>query len=292
MLKVKSKPVHYGLYGEDDFLLTDFIHCETIGFRTEMHNLIIEEHIHTSLFQIFILESGELDFSIENTQRLIAGPAIITIPENTLHGMKAEKNVKGKVITISTSFLETLFRHSTQGCLELGSTHIITLFDKVNSFEATRQFTESLYTEMNDDLPEKKLVLQSYFNLLMSLIYRLLKKKSEKLATPDNRNTRYFRFFQKSVKQSYTPMKSIKQYASELNITSVHLNRICQLAVGKSALQIIHEFLVLEAERFLKYTDLHVSEIAYQLNFEDPAYFSRLFRRYTGASPKEFRERN
>ena len=136
------------------------------------------------------------------------------------------------------------------------------------------------------------MVLQCYFNLLLSLTFRLLKKNTEKLIAPDNRNSRYFRTFQKSVKQSYSPMKSIKQYARELNITSVHLNRICQATVGKPALQIVHDFLVLEAEKFLKHTDMHVSEIAYQLNFEDPAYFSRFFKKYTGASPKQFRERD
>jgi AraC family transcriptional activator of pobA len=49
---------------------------------------------------------------------------------------------------------------------------------------------------------------------------------------------------------------------------------------------------MLEAEKFLKHTDLHVSEIAYRLNFEDPAYFSRLFRKYMGTSPRVFRENN
>lgn len=292
MVEVISKPLHYGLYGEDDFQLEDFIHCETIEFRTKMHNLIIEEHIHTSLFQIFILESGKIDIIIEANQRLIEGPAIITIPENTLHGMKAGKNVTGKVITISTSFLDTLFNHSCQSLLELSSAHIITAFDSIKSFEAIRLFIDNLYNEMKDNLPGKKMVLQNYCNLLLSLICRLPEKKSEKIVTSDSRNIRYFKIFQTSVKQSYTPMKSIREYASELNITSVHLNRICQSAIGKSALQVVHEFLVLEAERFLKQTDLNVSQIAYQLNFEDPAYFSRLFRKYTGASPKKFRENN
>lgn len=292
MISAKNKPLHYGLYGEKDFLLQDFMHCETIEFRTKMHNRTIKDHIHTSLFQIFIIESGKLNFFVQGTMRLIVGPAIITIPENTVHGMKAGKDVKGKVLTIATSFLETVFGHSIQALQELNNAHIITAFDKMNSFEATRRFTDSLFAEMNEELPEKKLVLQSYFNLILSLIYRLVKKKPEKLIAPDNRNTRYFRVFQKIVRQSCTPMKSIKQYALELNITSVHLNRICRAVAGKSALQIVHEFLVLEAEKFLKHTELHVSEIAYRLNFEDPAYFSRLFRKYTGTSPKEFREKN
>ena len=292
MAGTKNKPLHYGLYGEDDFLLPDFMHCETIEFRTKMHQRTIKEHLHSSLFQIFFIESGKLDFVIENTKRLIKGPAIISIPENTLHGLHAEKIVNGKVITLSTSFLETLFCNTPQALLEFSSTQIITDFDTANSFDATSFFVDNLYNEMNGDLPEKKMVLQCYFNLLLSLTYRLLKKNSDKLIAPDNRNSRYFSTFQKSVKKSYTPMKSIKQYARELNITSVHLNRICQATVGKPALQIVHDFLVLEAEKFLKHTDLHVSEIAYQLNFEDPAYFSRFFKKHAGTSPKQFRERD
>jgi AraC family transcriptional regulator, transcriptional activator of pobA len=181
MISTKKKPLHYGLYGENDFLLPDFMHCETIEFRTKLHHRTIKEHIHNSLFQIFIIESGKLDFFIETNKRIIVGPAIITIPENTLHGMKVEKNIKGKVLTLSTSFLETHFISSPRALLEMSRVHIITEFDNANSFEATRLFVDNLFNEMNEDLPEKKMVLQSYFRLLLSLTYRLLKKKSETL---------------------------------------------------------------------------------------------------------------
>ena len=87
-------------------------------------------------------------------------------------------------------------------------------------------------------------------------------------------------------------MKFINEYARELNITPVHLNRICQATVGKSALRAVHEFLFLEAEKYLKYTKYSVSEIAYRLNFEDAAYFSRFFSKYAGVSPKQYRRRN
>jgi AraC family transcriptional regulator, transcriptional activator of pobA len=228
---------------------------------------------------------------IGNIKRLVNGPAIVIIPQNTLHGLKAGKMVKGKVLTLSTSFLENFFTNSPNALLTFNSTQVVTEFDKGTSFEATSFFVDNLYHEMKEELPEKKLVLQCYFNLLLSLTYRLLLKNSEKITTADNRNTRYFRAFQKSIQQSYTPMKSIKQYAGELNITSVHLNRICQATVGKPALQIVNDFLILEAEKFLKHTDLHVSEIAYRLNFEDPAYFSRFFKKHAGTSPKQFREK-
>ncbi len=292
MPKTKNKPIHYGLYRENDFILPDFMHCETLAYSSHKHKKIINEHLHTSLFQIFIVESGKLAFFIEKKKYLLEGPAIITIPENTLHEMKVEKGIKGKVMTVSTSFLENFFSNAPHALQELSITKIITEFDKGGSFEATHFFADNLHNEMNDDLPEKKMVLQCYFNLLLSLTYRLLKKNAEKFSLSDNRNLRYFRAFQKSVKKSYTTLRSIKQYAGELNISSVHLNRICRSSVGKPALHVVHEFLILEAEKFLKHTDLNISEIAYQLNFEDPAYFSRFFKKYTGVSPKKFREWN
>ena len=290
--KATKKGLHFGLYGEKEILSPDFMHCDTIEFRTKPHIQSIKEHIHTSLFQIYIVEKGKLHLYLENSKHIINGPAIVTIPENTLHGVPIDKNLKGKVLTLSTSFIETLFKNTPQALQELTSTQIITEFDKQHLFVTISRYADNLHHEIKADLPEKKLVLQSYFNLLLGLIYRMVKRKSEKIIFPDSRNARYFSTFQKNIKQAYDPMKPIKQYAEQLNITSVHLNRICKSITGKPASQIINDFIILEAEKFLKQTDDNISEIAYRLNFEDPAYFSRFFHKVVGVSPKQFREEN
>ena len=292
MVNVKYKPLNYGLYGEEDFFKTDFLHFESIHFRCEKHNYIIEEHIHNSLFQVFIIEEGKIDFCIEKSNHSIAGPAIIIIPEKTLHGLKTCRFVKGRVLTISTTLLEKFFTNLSNLPLIFGKSHSITTFDAVNTFEGILLFTDSLHHEINKGLAENKIVLENYCSILFTLINRMLEETSQKLIVPDSRYSRSFADFKSSVKQSCTPMKSIKQYAGEINITSVHLNRICQSIAGRTALQIVHEFLILEAEKLLLQTDLQIAQIAYKLNFEDPAYFSRLFRKYTGVSPKEFRSKN
>jgi AraC family transcriptional regulator, transcriptional activator of pobA len=84
--------------------------------------------------------------------------------------------------------------------------------------------------------------------------------------------------------------KSIEEYAKELNITAVHLNRICQSIVQKSALQIVQDYLINEAKKYLLNTSYSVSEVSYFLNFKDPAYFTRLFKKQTGVSPSDFRK--
>jgi AraC family transcriptional activator of pobA len=70
----------------------------------------------------------------------------------------------------------------------------------------------------------------------------------------------------------------------------MHLNRVCKIVVDKSPLQILHELVVAEAKKYLLNTSYSISEISYFLNFNDPAYFTRLFKKNVGVSPSDFRK--
>jgi AraC-like DNA-binding protein len=58
---------------------------------------------------------------------------------------------------------------------------------------------------------------------------------------------------------------------------------------GENASEFIIKRIILEAKRLLIYTDLSNKEISFAINYDDPSYFSRLFRKKVGASPSEFR---
>jgi AraC family transcriptional regulator, transcriptional activator of pobA len=287
----KNKPVRFGLYGEEEVLLPDFLHCESMEFRSRKHNWVIKPHLHANLFQLFLIEGGRVMYDFEDEQHLVAGPVIVIIPENILHGLQVSKNIKGMVLTLSTSFLETVFRVAPFAMMELSQPRILKDIKKNKSYAAIKTLLYELHDEIREELPEKGLILQSQLSLLLSKLFRFSIDISDGSVETGSPYSRYFNLFLRSIKKSYTPMKSIAHYARELNITTVHLNRICQAAVGKSALQVVDEFLFLEAEKYLKHTDYSISEVAYRLNFEDPAYFSRFFSKYAGISPKIFRER-
>ena len=76
----------------------------------------------------------------------------------------------------------------------------------------------------------------------------------------------------------------------ELALSQARLNRLCKSFAGKGAGELIQDRLALEAQRHLIYTSASASMIAYELGFQDPAYFSRFFKRRTGMAPRRFRE--
>jgi AraC-like DNA-binding protein len=83
--------------------------------------------------------------------------------------------------------------------------------------------------------------------------------------------------------------QNIEFYAGALKITPNHLNKSVKSVTGKTAIALLNEMRLTEAKSRLKYTDLSISEIAYQLGFEDQSYFSRFFKKATGHSPVKFR---
>jgi AraC family transcriptional regulator, transcriptional activator of pobA len=83
-------------------------------------------------------------------------------------------------------------------------------------------------------------------------------------------------------------MKFPSEYASLLNLTERHLNRICKTCVNKTPTDLILERVILEAKRMLIHSTNTVAETADELGYLDNSYFSRLFRNKTGQTPKEF----
>ncbi len=84
--------------------------------------------------------------------------------------------------------------------------------------------------------------------------------------------------------------KRPSRYAEMLNISEVYLNEAVKKATGLSVSAFIRSQVVLAAKRHLVYTSLSASEIAFELGYEDYAYFSKLFKKDTGVSPTQYRK--
>lgn len=85
-------------------------------------------------------------------------------------------------------------------------------------------------------------------------------------------------------------LPTVNALASQLNLSPRYLSDMLKQETGKTAIELIHIYLVNEAKNRLMGDDQSVSEIAYQLGFENLPYFSRLFKKETGISPNQFKK--
>ncbi|RZJ86114.1 MAG: AraC family transcriptional regulator [Chryseobacterium sp.] len=85
-------------------------------------------------------------------------------------------------------------------------------------------------------------------------------------------------------------LPEVQSISKELNLSVSYLSRLLKTLTGQSTQQFIHDKLIEKAKQKLSTTDLTVSEIAYELGFEHPQSFSKLFKTKTRLSPLAFRQ--
>jgi AraC family transcriptional activator of pobA len=84
-------------------------------------------------------------------------------------------------------------------------------------------------------------------------------------------------------------LPTVNQMACQLHLSPKYLSDLLKQETGKTAMELIHLYVISEAKNMLVVGDRSISEIAYQLGFENPPYFSRLFKKEVGISPKEYK---
>jgi AraC family transcriptional regulator, transcriptional activator of pobA len=116
--------------------------------------------------------------------------------------------------------------------------------------------------------------------------YEKISQENSNLTSAD----RIAQDFLRLVNKYYLSKRKLAEYADLLNITPKHLTKSVKQSTGNTPTDFIHKMLILEAKVLLKETNQSVSEIAYQLSFEDTAYFNRFFKQHTGIAPAGFRK--
>lgn len=137
---------------------------------------------------------------------------------------------------------------------------------------------------------------QNQEEMLRILLKRLL-IRSTRLArnqfSTDETNDKHsdlIRKFNVLVEEHFRTKKTVKSYADLLFKSPKTLSNIFSKLSDKTPLQIIHNRIIIEAKRYLSYTNISVQEISDQLNFEDASQFSRFFKNKTQVSPNKYRK--
>jgi len=166
-----------------------------------------------------------------------------------------------------------------------------------------QQFSRNLY-HLNHS---ERTALQPYLELMLTefrefkrnravlgqLLLAFLEKTEAYLAQHlhlqgRKRYSSLMRQFTALVEQHFLTDTKVGDYAAKLFVSAGHLNDVVKEMTGNNAKTIIDERRVLEAKRLLFWTQLPIREIGWKIGFEDPAYFTRFFKKHTGMLPAKF----
>jgi AraC family transcriptional regulator, transcriptional activator of pobA len=279
------------LYGEAPRAADDepTLHVEPIEFRSAPHHWKIDPHVHRTLHQVIFVLRGHGVSLAEGAMIEYCPPALVMVPAGTVHGFDFEPGTEGFVMSMSDDLLREISRRD-------GS--ISTLFDKSTTLELPGEalratdLTSSfkmLVREFDCTLPGHSLALEGLLKVILANVLRLSRPSGECSDAAASRYRRIVMQFRELIESAFREGWSLADYASGLKVSQSRLRKACLSVTEQSPMQLVHARILLEAKRQLRYTSASVSEIAYALGFEDPAYFTRFFSQRTGLSPRAFR---
>lgn len=281
-----------GLYGEDiiDFV-REAIHIAPVITILEKNNYVVKPHTHKHLFQIFLIEDSYAELFCFNQTIKINSKTFFTIPNNVSHGISSLSDTKGWVVSISTFGLEKILKLDAD---------IFTNIEKVNIVKLNmdddlhRNFYHTLYKCINeffDKQPAREIALEYLTGMLLIRLFRILNNSESCIIEELNSYKIQLKRFKELIRFHYNFKYSVDFYAEELNISTGHLNRICKKITNQTPKKIISDYFISEAKILLTKIDYSVSDVAFKLGFDDPSYFTRLFKQIAKESPRQFRKK-
>ena len=242
---------------------------------------------------VLVCLKGVIDCSINLHQFLITENQIfVSLAGDIIHINKAE-SIEGYAIIISKTYLQHIqldFRYRAQSYLTLRDNGPVPVpYEELTYLKPYYVLLKKNMEEGNDEVIKGLSIALSY------TITTLLKKyqginigESEK---DESRIEQLFNKFMKLLEAYHTKERSLQFYADKMCLTPKYVSGAIKSFSGKGALDWINEYVVLEAEIMLRYTEMSVQEIAYALNFPTQSAFGKYFKQQVGISPKQYREK-
>lgn len=247
-------------------------------------------HKH-SFFQILYVSRGAGIHYVDFQEWEIEDGTIFFLSPGQVHDLRfTSKNPEGIMINFNEDFFnDFLSQKDFINSLSVFSKSGKYGFRKVDSCksELESNIAKILKVIKYDSLYKKQFIQTLVLEIVLMIA---MKTKDE---NPENEiisNNYLLVKFEKLLEKYFMEAHHPKFYAAHLSVTPNYLNTVCKKLTGKTAGEIIRNRIVLEAKRFLVNSEYTISQIAYELYFEDNSYFTKFFKANTGISPAEFRK--
>lgn len=264
---------------------------ETLGITLFRHsvkgrNEFEQPHKH-DFYMVFFVEKGSGVHNVDFTQYIVNNYQVYFIRAGQVHNWSLDVDTSGFQLMLSADVITIFsnlgsfpfFEQSVPSCLPLNK----------KEFDEFKNHLHEIELVLSDnDLLTKEIVL-----LRLHLLLKLLQKEYLNQFPEHNSSTKpekIIKGFHILIDAHFNAESSVIFYADKLNITSNYLNILSQKYLKMPASDVIKQRTILEAKRLLTSTDLSIKEIGYQLGFNDNTYFTKVFKKYTGKTPGDFKK--
>lgn len=252
----------------------------------------VNDGIYKSYIKIFYLPKG-YEITVDFGKHEIAKPSLLFVAPNQFLRIDKVGNESGHLIFYNRDFY----------CIEIHDAEVACdglLFNNIQNMplvaitESDNAFIGYLFSQMEDEFRLNDVSLEemirTYLKQILIKATRMWKSEHlDNVLAEQHGDLEFYRRFTLLVDANYKRKHTVADYADLLFMAPKTITHKCKRLRLPQPNEIIKNRIVLEAKRLLIHTSLTAKEIAYDLGYEDPAYFSRLFQLKTGQSPSGFR---
>jgi len=260
-------------------------------FDANRHFSVKYPHRH-DFFEVLYLLKGSGYHVIDANKYEIQPPCVFFMSPGQAHKLELSNDIEGYIFIFTSDFY-LLNRSNQNSLIEFPFFYTIhqdnppLMLDNENDIRFLEILFRQSIAESNRTGDFKTELLRSILDLILTTCAARY-PMNENLVNKGKGQILVKRFFH-LVEENHQKNLSLSDYSRMVGVTANHLTQTVKQLTGKTSSQIIKAKQLLEIKRLLVHTNLNVSEIANQLNFEDQSYFTKFFRRETGITPLQYR---
>ena len=252
------------------------------------HHFIHIPHKH-DFFLVVIFTKGTGTHDIDFASYPIKAGSVFMLSPGQTHNWKLSKDIDGYVFFHSKDFFDSAYtQQQTRDFPFFASIHASPF---IQLKRAKSEIVASHFKEILNEYQQDKFLKVQKIRTLIHLLYLEFSRLHSPAKETGENNRSYLQKLRKLedlVNENYKTVKAASQYASMMNITEKHLNRICKSCLNKTTTDFITDKIVLEIKRLLVHTNYSVSQIADELGYFDNSYVTRLFKKKSAETPLAF----
>ncbi|MDO5980275.1 helix-turn-helix domain-containing protein [Flavivirga spongiicola] len=249
----------------------------------------MEEGLHRhDFFFLMVLEEASGKHHIDFNDYPVVPNTISLIRPGQVHELILEKGSKGYLITFDFNFYSSIYNYKKEIFWKVVQHNYYNLGNQ--KFGKILSVSKYIFDEFIQKKAGYEEVIKANLDILFIELMRDVLENNTLKEQNDPYEQELLDKFVQLLESQICTNKQVTEYSEMLHITPYKLNAITKNLLGKTSSQLINEQIILEAKRLLLATSNQINEIAFKLCYEDPAYFIRFFKRYTGYTPQVFRQ--